>query len=270
MIEAFPDHNDILTFAAQLSKEAGLVVKEARQKNELDIGYKDHIELVTSADIMADELICSSLKARYPDHFILSEESSPGATESKILEGPTWIIDPIDGTVNFAYNQPQVAISIAFSYRGVVEVGVVHCPFLDETFSAIRGRGAFLNGEKIKTQPCENLELALVATGFPYQRGSRTMLIERLSRVLSKCRDIRRCGAAAIDICWVGMGRIDAYFETVQAWDLAAGCLVAREAGAKVGHLSPVPEGVYSDLWGKDLVVASPAIYDDLFAVLTG
>ena len=270
MIESIPDRNEILAFAVQLSKDAGLIVKEARRNDELDVGYKDQIELVTSADIAVDELICSSLKAKYPGHFILSEESSPGSAESEILEGPTWIIDPIDGTVNFAYNQPQVAISIAFSFGGVVEVGIVHCPFLGETFSAIRGGGAYLNGEKIKTKCCEELERALVATGFPYKRESRPEVVERLSRVLSNCRDIRRCGAAAIDICWVGMGRIDAYYETVQAWDLAAGCLVAREAGARVGHLSSVPEGVFSDLWGKDLVVASPAIYDDLCDVLIG
>ena len=98
MIESIPDRNEILAFAVQLSKDAGLIVKEARRNDELDVGYKEQIELVTSADIAVDELICSSLKAKYPGHFILSEESSPGSAESEILGGPTWIIDPIDGT----------------------------------------------------------------------------------------------------------------------------------------------------------------------------
>ena len=216
---------------------------------------------MTSADLSADQLIRAGIESAFPDHLILSEESSPDLPDAGDLQAPLWIIDPIDGTVNYAYNQHQVAVSIAFAYQGIMRAGVVHCPFQGETFSAIRGKGARLNGTSILASECSELARALIGTGFPYDQGGRVALVDRLCTVLFACRDIRRIGSAAVDICWVAMGRLDGYYETINPWDFAAAALIAREAGARVGHLGEVPEGQLSELWGQELVVAAPGIY---------
>ena len=259
---------EILTFATALAQRTGELVARARSGQALDLSYKQGVELLTSADLQADELICAAIREKYPEHAILSEESSPDFSDGEQLRGPLWIIDPIDGTVNYAYNQHQVAISIAFARGGKMRVGVVHCPFQHETFSAARGRGAQLNGATIHTSDCAELSSALVGTGFPYNREGRVALLERLRKVLYACRDIRRIGAAAADICWVAMGRLDAYYETINTWDFAAAALIAREAGARVGHVGPLPDGEIEELWGRELVVTSAGIYDDFIELL--
>ncbi len=262
------DEADILRFATELAHRAGEGIAEARRSHSLTLSYKEGVELLTSADLNADALIRSRVESAYPEHAILSEESSPNLSDAEALNGPLWIIDPIDGTVNYAYNQHQVAISIAFANRGQVRAGVVHCPFQGETFSAVRGGGAQLNGLPIRASDCGQLARALIGTGFPYDREGRVALLERLRKVLYACRDIRRIGSAAADICWVAMGRLDGYYETINPWDFAAAALIAREAGACVGHVGDVPEGQANELWGQDLVVAAPGIYEALLELL--
>lgn len=262
------EDTEALAFAISLAQRAGELVANARSARTLDLSYKEGVELLTSADLQADELICAAIREKYPEHAILSEESSPDFSDGDKLRGPLWIIDPIDGTVNYAYNQHQVAISIAFANGGIMRVGVVHCPFQHETFSAARGRGAQLNGAPIHTSDCTELPRALVGTGFPYDREGRVALLDRLRKVLYACRDIRRIGAAAADICWVAMGRLDVYYETINTWDFAAAALIAREAGASVGHVQPVPAGELEELWGRELVVSTADIYEDFIALL--
>lgn len=259
---------DILDLATDLARRAGDGMVEARQSQRLTLSYKDGVELLTSADLSADMLIRSGIESTFSAHAILSEESSPDLSDAGALRGPLWIIDPIDGTVNYAYNQHQVAVSIAFAYEGTVRAGVVHCPFQEETFSAIRGEGAQLNGKPIRVSECSELTRALIGTGFPYDRDGRVELVDRLRRVLFACRDIRRIGSAAADICWVAMGRLDGYYETIKPWDFAAAALIARESGACVGHLGEVPEGQLPELWGRELVVAAPGIYEGLLDLL--
>jgi myo-inositol-1(or 4)-monophosphatase len=261
-------NSEVLAFAKALAQRAGELIVDARSGQTLELSYKQGFELLTSADLQADELICAAIREKYPEHAILSEESSPDFSNAEKLRGPLWIIDPIDGTVNYAYNQHQVAISIAFAHDGKMRAGVVHCPFQSETFSAARGMGAFLNGVAIRTSDCSKLARALVGTGFPYDRDGRVALLERLHKVLYHCRDIRRIGAAAVDICWVAMGRLDVYYETINAWDFAAAALIAREAGARVGHVGPVPDGELEELWGRELVIATADIYDEFVALL--
>ena len=252
---------EILNVAEDLAFKAGKSIVDTRQSQRLTLSYKDGVELLTSADLSADQLIRAGIESAFPDHLILSEESSPDLSDAGDMQAPLWIIDPIDGTVNYAYNQHQVAVSIAFACEGVVRAGVVHCPFQGETFSAIRGKGARLNGTSIRAGECSELERALIGTGFPYDRDGRVALVDRLRTVLFACRDIRRIGSAAVDICWVAMGRLDGYYETINPWDFAAAALIAREAGAHVGHLSKVPEGQWPELWGQELVIAAPGIY---------
>ena len=256
-----PTDVEILNVAEDLAFKAGKSIVEARQSQRLTLSYKDGVELLTSADLSADQLIRAGIESAFPDHLILSEESSPDLSDAVDLQAPLWIIDPIDGTVNYAYNQHQVAVSIAFAYQGIMRAGVVHCPFQGETFSAIRGKGARLNGTSILASECSELARALIGTGFPYDQNGRVALVDRLRTVLFACRDIRRIGSAAVDICWVAMGRLDGYYETINSWDFAAAALIAREAGARVGHLGEVPEGQLPELWGQELVVAAPDIY---------
>ena len=128
--------SEVLEFAEDLARRAGVLIAQARADRALDLSYKEGIELLTSADLQADQLIRGEIERTFPEHYILSEESSPDLTDSAQLRGPLWVIDPIDGTVNYAYNQQQVAVSIAFAKGDQVQVGVVHCPFVNETFTA--------------------------------------------------------------------------------------------------------------------------------------
>ena len=259
---------NMLEFAEDLARRAGVLIAAEREGQMLDLSYKDGAELLTSADLKADQLIRDEIEKTFPEHRILSEESSPDLVDPVVLRGPLWVIDPIDGTVNYAYNQHQVAVSIAYAEGGRIRAGVVHCPFLDETFSAERGRGARLNEEPIRVGACPELSRALIGTGFPYEAEARVALVERLRRVLGHCRDIRRAGSAAVDLCSVAMGRLDGFYETLKPWDFAAAALIAREAGARIGHLEPLIGEVPEELYGKDLVVTSPEIYEELVALL--
>lgn len=258
----------IANFTLQLAQQAGDLIRTERQQARFERNYKYGQELVTSVDIKADQLIRQAIEQRYPDHEILSEESSPNFQDLDKLRQPLWIIDPIDGTINFAHNHHQVAVSIAFAVNGEVQVGVVHCPFLGETFHAIRGQFSRLNGQPIAVSGLEDFRHALLATGFPYDKATLATLIRRLEKVMGECQDIRRIGSAAVDICWVAMGRLDGYYESVKPWDFAAAQLIAREAGARFGHLGAVPDGMPEELHGTDILVATPALYTTLHSLL--
>lgn len=257
----------IADFALETALDAGKLIIEERSRG-LEHDYKDGQELVTQADLKADRLIGDAIRARFPDHRILSEEAMPDLRQARELEHPLWIIDPIDGTVNYAYGHSQVAVSIAYAEKGRVQIGVVHAPFQQETFRATRGQGAYLNNRAITPTCCTTLRQSLVATGFPYGKDNLAPLIGRLNKVLHQCRDLRRNGSAALDICWVACGRLDSYYETVSPWDFAAARLIALEAGAQAGHFSAVPEGYPEDLWGQDILISTPGLYQAMRELL--
>lgn len=259
--------HEISNFAMDLALRAGELITRERREAQFERRYKSGDELVTSADLKVDELIRKQISRSFPEHAILSEESSPDLTMTA-LKGPLWVIDPIDGTVNFAYGHSQVAVSIAYVEDGVAQLGIVHAPFQHETFHALRGGPAQLNHRPIQPSDCDQLERALIATGFPYRKDPTGVLKRRVNTVLDHCRDIRRLGSAALDICWVACGRLDGYYETVSPWDMAAARLIAQEAGARCGHLGEVPEGVSDDLYSTDLIITAPDIHDGLRAVL--
>lgn len=263
------DYNldSISKFAVDLAGKTGELIKTKRKEHSLSYDYKDNCELVTSADIAADELISSSIKSNFPNHSIFSEESSPGFLTGNEPRKYLWIVDPVDGTVNYAHCQAHVSISIAYAIDGVVQIGVVHAPFQNETFTAIKGRGAFLNGKPIKCSTNNNLKTSIISTGFPYDKSNIEHLIRRVRCILANFQDIRRLGSAALDLCWVACGRLEGYYETIKPWDLAAGRLIAKEAGAVAGNLVQ-NDFVLGDLCGDDLVVAPPNIYPDLIKIL--
>ncbi|HEX5541569.1 MAG TPA: inositol monophosphatase family protein [Micromonospora sp.] len=249
-----------LSFATQLARRAGAVLTEL--SGRVAVEYKDGVEPVTEADRRSDTVIREAIAATYPHHQILSEEGD-GTID---LAGPLWIVDPLDGTANYARGHPYVAVSIAYAVDGVVQVGVVHAPFLNETFTAARGRGAHLNGAPIWPGSPPDLCHAVVSTGFPHRKGELGSLVERVRRLLAHCQDLRRAASPALDICYVAAGRLDAHTETLHPWDVAAAGLIAVESGARRSHLDPadLPE----DLAGDGFLIAAPTIHDALAKLL--
>lgn len=265
-----PNVETVLAVATEAAHRAGEIILAARRERSFSVkNKKSDVDLVTTADVAAEKVVVETIRARFPDHAILAEESAPTLSPADYYR-PLWIIDPIDGTTNFVHGHYQVGVSIAFAFEGVVHVGVVHAPFLNETFTATRGGGAFLNGAPIQVSGEDVLKRSLVATGFPYVPTDIPTLVNQLTAVLTRCRDVRRLGSAALDICMVAAGRIEGFYETVNTWDIAAGCLIAREAGAVTDHIYPrSPESALpSDFDACELLVAAPGVFRELQGVL--
>ena len=259
---------DTLDFALSLARKAGELIVHERKTATLSREYKNGNELVTNVDLKADRLICDAISQAYPDHFILSEESSPELGNIQELDASVWVIDPIDGTVNFAHGLGHSAISIAHVENGNFEVGVVFNPFTNEMFSARKGEGALLNGSAIEVAHESELSRAIIATGFPYDKSAMEPLVKRLRVVLNNCADIRRIGSAALDICYLAAGRLDGYYESLSIWDHAAAQLIAKEAGAKYGHFSDVPDGVDPQFHNEEILISNPGLYPKLLSLL--
>lgn len=193
-------------------------------------------DLVSDADRDAEALVLGAIRAARPGDAILAEEGGEVAGGT----GITWIVDPLDGTINYLWGVPQWCVSIAAADAEGGLVGVVHDPSRGETFTAARGRGARLGDRKLRAHPGRPLGQALVGTGFSYRAAERAVQATRLAAVLPAVRDVRRLGSAALDLAWVAAGRLDGYYETgLNPWDRAAGELIAREAGAVVEELAP-------------------------------
>ena len=262
------DLNSLKEFAIKTALEAGRMIKLARESDSLETRYKDKQELVTNADIAADKLIIERIQNAYPDHRFLTEETYNDKSNAADLDSPVWIVDPIDGTVNYAHGQMMVAVSIALAFEGEVQLGIVYNPFMDELFSATRDEQSTLNGQPIQVSGQQDYGKALIATGFPYEKSTVPLILRRVETILMHCQDIRRLGSAALDICWVACGRLDGYFESLSPWDFAAARLIALQAGATCGHFSPVPEGIPDCIHSDDLLISSPAIYEKLNTLL--
>ena len=257
-----------LGYAKSWAKHAGAMLIEARQEAAFSSDYKGDHELVTSTDLAIDDYLCQQIRYTFPEHRILSEESSPDMTLARESGSPVWVIDPIDGTINYAQGLLHVAVSIAVFYQGQRWVGVVHAPFLEQTFAAAKGQGAWLNDEPIQVSARSDLRNAIVATGFPYQKELLPRLIEQLSHVLGACQDIRRNGSAALDLCAVACGQMDAYYESVKPWDMAAGALIAEEAGARIGTFDEPSTQWPQAINGDYVLAATPDLYQPLQEVL--
>lgn len=252
-----------------MARQAGAKIKELRETGQFSQQLKFGYELVTSADLASNELIISSIHSRYPAHRIISEESPNSSFD---ITTPVWIIDPIDGTVGYANGHYQVSVSIAYAEAGEVKAGVVYNPFLDELFTALKGGGARLNGKPIRVNNSAQLNECVVATGFPHLKDNIAPLTAYLTRLLPHIRDLRRLGSAALDFCWVACGRLHAYYEgSLSPWDMAAGRLIALEAGASAGHYGdPGLPGLAEDIRGLNVLVAAPSVFAALKQVLEG
>ncbi len=255
------DTQALLELATEVARRAGRMLRDERPR-DLGVTYtkSSPTDVVTEMDTASEKLIVEALRAARPEDGFLGEEGASDTSAS----GVRWIIDPIDGTVNYLYDLPGWAVSIAAEVRGEVAAGVVYVPGQDETFTAVRGGGAFRNGEPIRCTRGVPLERALVATGFAYAAARRAAQAEVLRGLLPRVRDIRRFGSAAVDLCMVACGRVDAYYERgVNLWDYAAGKLIAEEAGARVGGLRGEPASP------ELILAAAPDLYEQLHDLLT-
>lgn len=232
---------------------------------EFSISHKEGINnLVTEADFAADKAIRSVIRSAFPDHGIVSEESPEKITESDYK----WIIDPIDGTVNFANGIPICCVSIGLEYKGEMLMGAVYNPNLNEFFLAEKGKGATLNGEKISVSSKTRVITSCLVTGFPYNYlDQENGPLEVFSKLIKKGIPVRRLGSAAIDICWVAAGRFDGFYEhELHAWDSAAGYLMVEEAGGKVTNL----KGEKYDPFQPGIIATNGKIHDELQKIVAG
>ncbi len=238
MAPSAPDVNALAALAVTAARAAGaeLLARASRPAEGVE-AKSTRTDLVSAADRAADELIQGMIRDARPGDAMLTEESGTVAGDAAVR----WVIDPLDGTINFLWGIPHWAVSIAADVDGRRALGVVFDPSKDELFAAVAGGGATLNGEPIRVNPAPPLPEALVATGFHYSVEERHRQSARMSDVIPVVRDIRRFGAAALDLCWLAAGRFDGYFERgVNEWDWAAGGLIAEEAGARLVDLPAV------------------------------
>jgi myo-inositol-1(or 4)-monophosphatase len=250
--------NSDLALAERAARAAGEVLMSYYGRPPAGLGAKtSETDLVSDADLEAERVIRELLEAERPEDGLLAEEGSRAEAES----GRRWVVDPLDGTINFLYGFPAWAVSVALEGPEGIEVAVVLDPVRPELYRAVRGEGATLNGEPISTSGRTRLARALVATGFSYESEHRAWQAELLLGLLPQIRDIRRSGAAALDLCLVAAGRVDAFYERgLKRWDEAAGRLIVEEAGGVVADLEGEPAGM--------VAAGSPELLEDLYALV--
>jgi myo-inositol-1(or 4)-monophosphatase len=223
----------MLNFAIETARQAGQILLE-KFGRKINVSKKGDINLVTEADLASEELIIERIKSYYPKHSILAEE----AGNAVVIGGDNqwkWIIDPLDGTTNFAHGYPCFCVTMALEHNDEIVLGVTFDPTRDEMFAAERGRGASLNGKPIRVSETEDLSESLIVTGFPYDFKRRNDFARHLTEFLLQSRGVRRDGSAAIDMAYVACGRFDGFWEEgLNPWDMAAGLLLIEEAGGQV------------------------------------
>ncbi|MFJ3877305.1 inositol monophosphatase family protein [Streptomyces sp. NPDC090077] len=251
---------ELLDVALEAARRAGELLRDGRPADLAVAATKSSpIDVVTEMDIAAEKLITGVLAERRPADGLLGEEGadSPGTS------GVRWVVDPLDGTVNYLYGLPSWGVSIAAEYRGETVAGVVAAPMRGETYHAVLGGGAWSGGARLACRPAAPLDRALIATGFAYVQTRRAHQAEVAGRIIPLVRDIRRGGSAALDLCDVAAGRLDGYWERgLNPWDLAAGELIAREAGALTGGRPAEPAS------GELALAATPAVFGPLQRLL--
>lgn len=234
------DSTDVLALASRLAHEAGAIQKQRFETNFRIETKSSSRDLVTEVDRACEALIVSGIERERPADAILAEEG--GGHEDASAEW-CWIVDPLDGTTNYAHGYPRFCVSIGVEHRGVRTVGVVYDPLLDECYCATRGGGAFLNERPLRVSSEDRLEQALAATGFAYDvHESPDDNFANFGRMLRATRAVRRDGSAALDLCYVAAGRFDAFWEfKLHAWDIAAGVLIVEEAGGRCSNTTGDP-----------------------------
>jgi myo-inositol-1(or 4)-monophosphatase len=251
--------------AVAAAQQAGKLIADA-YRTDFRVDYKQGAttNLVTEVDRRSEAAIVEALGKAFPDHRILAEEGGEGSAK----ESPCrWIVDPLDGTTNFAHGFPAFCVSIGLEMEGRVVLGVVYDPLRQELFEAEAGQGALLNGERIRVSQAATLEQALLVTGFAYDQEGRRSNLEHFSRFALRAQGIRRTGSAAMDLCYVASGRIDGFWELkLFPWDVAAGSLIVTEAGGLVTDFAGTPFSIYSD----KILASNGLVHQAMIEVLAG
>jgi myo-inositol-1(or 4)-monophosphatase len=252
----------MLNIAVRAARSAGeLILRSTDSVSRLTVDQKGKNDYASEVDRMAEREIISIIKAAYPEHAILAEESGKHKGNDFV-----WIIDPLDGTTNFLHGFPQYSVSIALKYKGKLEVGVVYDPLRDELFTAKRGGGAMLNSRRLRVTNQNSLKGALIGTGFPFKTDRDLDAYLGMFRALTtECAGIRRAGSAALDLAYVAAGRMDGYWEIgIMEWDMAAGILLIKEAGGVVTDFS------FNDnyLESGNVIVGSPKMHQLMYQLI--
>jgi myo-inositol-1(or 4)-monophosphatase len=253
----------MLTFAIETAREAGNLLLE-KFGRITSVTKKGDINLVTEADLASEQLIIDRIKTYHPKHSILAEESG----EAIIVGGDSkwkWVIDPLDGTTNYAHGYPCFCVTLALEHEGEIVVGVTFDPTRNELFAAERGSGATLNGKPIRVSEAVNLGDALIVTGFPYDFKTRKDFARHLTEFLFRSRGVRRDGSAAIDMAYVACGRFDGFWEEgLNPWDVAAGKLLIEEAGGAITYY----DGGQFSIYHPPICASNGRIHDQMLDVL--
>ena len=244
-----------LAYLENLARQAGAILREGYNK-EHQVGYKGVIDLVTEVDHQSEAYLLGEVRRDFPAHHIFSEESG-------VIEGNdqhVWYVDPLDGTVNYAHHVPVFCVSVGYAYQGRPALGAVYDPLRDEMFTAERGQGAYLNGRRLSASAATELQKSLLVTGFPYDTWNTAQdNFANFLKFSKLSRGVRRLGSAAIDLCYVGAGRFDGFWElALNGWDVAAGALICEEAGAIVTNISG--EADYISV-PQSILAAAPGIH---------
>ncbi|MFZ5449265.1 MAG: inositol monophosphatase family protein [Thermodesulfobacteriota bacterium] len=269
----------IAQIGRQAALAAGAVMRLNYQKPH-EITMKGAIDPVTETDYQCQEIIIGMIRQAFPDHGFLAEESVGQPPPSAAQESPhpglaweadpapscRWIIDPLDGTVNFAHGFPGFCVSIAFEADGVTEYGVIYDPLRDELFEATRVKGAFLNARPIRVSETARMERALIATGFPYDIRERIPeTTSRMGRMLAASQGVRRVGSAALDLGYVACGRLEGFYEeNLKPWDTAAGVIIVTEAGGKISTF----DGKEYDIYSPNILASNGMLHNELLECL--
>ena len=254
----------MLNFAMQTARDAGRILAE-KYGRVIQISNKGDIDLVTEADLAAEALIIERINTYYPRHSILAEESGSSVAVGQIPSEWKWIVDPLDGTTNYAHGYPCFCVSIGLEYQGRMLIGVIYDPIRDEMFSAERGEGATLNGRRIRVSDVSDLNRALVCTGFPYNVRSSGDFARHFTNFIMNAQSVRRDGSAAMDLASVACGRFDGFFEGgLNPWDVAAGTLILEEAGGRVTQYDGSPFDVYTG----PILSSNGLLHDEMMRIL--
>jgi myo-inositol-1(or 4)-monophosphatase len=253
----------LLNFAIDAARDAGALLMQ--RLGVAKVTNKGDIDLVTEGDLASEKLIIERIRSYYPQHGILAEESGEAELSGGRSSEWKWIIDPLDGTTNYAHSYPCFCVSIALEHAGVLEVGVVYDPVRDEMFAAERGNGATLNDRKIRVSSVEELQQAMVCTGFPYNVRERPDFTRDFANFTMAAQAVRRDGSAALDLAYVACGRFDGFWEDgLSPWDIAAGKLLIEEARGKVSNFEDQPLSIYT----KRVLASNGLVHDAMLRVL--
>jgi len=253
--------SDYLTTAVDIAREAGALVAELFRQ-PVEVHYKRRSDLVTTADRRSEALIVERLSAKFPDHGIVAEEGGGHAAASEYC----WYVDPLDGTTNFAHGFPVFCVTLGLARKGDVVAGVVYDPIRNELYTAERGAGAYLNGERLHVSSTDKLSECLVATGFPPFATNHDLNIQFYIRFTETTHGVRRAGSAALDLCSVAAGRFEGFWELkLNPWDKAAGSLLVTEAGGRMSDIHGRPFNVLGD----EVFASNGLVHDQMLGVFS-